>query len=74
IDNYKASLNIGPIKKKDIAFNYQFAGGEVSVYEVTGKDLKDYMEWAVGYFNSTRDGEVTISFDKTRRSSKYSTN
>nr|WP_139133767.1 5'-nucleotidase C-terminal domain-containing protein [Lysinibacillus fusiformis] len=74
IDNDKASLDIGPIKKKDIAYNYQFAGGEVSVYEVTGKDLKDYMEWAVGYFNSTRDGDVTISFDKTRRSSKYSTN
>lgn len=74
IDNDKASLDVGPIKKKDIAYNYQFAGGEVSVYEVTGIDLKDYMEWAVGYFNSTRDGDVTISFDKTRRSSKYSTN
>ncbi|WP_260858130.1 5'-nucleotidase C-terminal domain-containing protein [Bacillus sp. FJAT-22090] len=74
IDNDKALLDIGPIKKKDIAYNYQFAGGEVSVYEVTGKDLKDYMEWAVGYFNSTRDGDVTISFDKTRRASKYSTN
>ena len=74
IDNDKASLNVGPIKKKDIAYNYQFAGGEVSVYEVTGKDLKDYMEWAVGYFNSTRDGDVTVSFDKTRRASKYSTN
>ena len=74
IDNDKAALNVGPIKKKDIAYNYQFAGGEVSVYEVTGKDLKDYMEWAVGYFNSTRDGDVTVSFDKTRRASKYSTN
>lgn len=74
IDNDKALLDIGPIKKKDIAYNYQFAGGEVSVYEVTGKDLKDYMEWAVGYFNSTRDGDVTISFDKNRRASKYSTN
>ncbi|WP_293928758.1 5'-nucleotidase C-terminal domain-containing protein [Metasolibacillus sp.] len=74
IDNDKASLDVGPIKKKDIAYNYQFAGGEVSVYEVTGQDLKDYMEWAVGYFNSTRDGDVTVSFDKTRRASKYSTN
>ncbi|WP_042476392.1 5'-nucleotidase C-terminal domain-containing protein [Bacillus ndiopicus] len=74
IDNDKAALDVGPIKKKDIAYNYQFAGGEVSVYEVTGQDLKDYMEWAVGYFNSTRDGDVTVSFDKTRRSSKYSTN
>ncbi|MER2255997.1 MAG: 5'-nucleotidase C-terminal domain-containing protein, partial [Priestia megaterium] len=74
IDNDKASLNVGPIKKKDIAFNYQYALGEVSVYEVTGKDLKDYMEWAVSYFNSTREGDVTVSFDKTRRASKYSTN
>ncbi|MBE1553364.1 5'-nucleotidase C-terminal domain-containing protein [Sporosarcina limicola] len=74
IDNDKASLAIGPIMKKDIAYNYQFAGGEVSVYEVTGKDLKDYMEWSAGYFNSTRPGDVTTSFDKTRRSSKYSTN
>ncbi|NEW07448.1 SH3 domain-containing protein [Paenibacillus sp. SYP-B3998] len=74
IDNDKARLDVGPIKKKDIAYNYQFALGEVTVYKVTGKDLKDYMEWAVGYFNSTRPGDVTVSFDKKRRASKYSTN
>ncbi|QTD40798.1 5'-nucleotidase C-terminal domain-containing protein [Sporosarcina sp. Te-1] len=74
IDNDKAKLDIGPIKKKDIAYNYQYAGGEVSVYEVTGQDLKDYMEWAAGYFNSAKPGDVTISFDLKRRSSKYSTN
>ncbi|OAB33108.1 5'-nucleotidase C-terminal domain-containing protein [Paenibacillus macquariensis] len=74
IDNDKARLDVGPIKKKDIAYNYQFALGEITVYQVTGKDLKDYMEWAVGYFNSTRPGDVTVSFDKTRRASKYSTN
>ncbi|OAB41751.1 5'-nucleotidase C-terminal domain-containing protein [Paenibacillus glacialis] len=74
IDNDKARLDVGPIKKKDIAYNYQFALGEITVYQVTGKDLKDYMEWAVGYFNSTRPGDITVSFDKTRRASKYSTN
>ncbi|MDR9853485.1 5'-nucleotidase C-terminal domain-containing protein [Paenibacillus sp. VCA1] len=74
IDNDKARLDVGPIRKKDIAYNYQFALGEVTNYKVTGKDLKDYMEWAVGYFNSTRPGDVTVSFDKKRRSSKYSTN
>lgn len=36
--------------------------------------MKDYMEWAVGYFNSTRPGDVTVSFDPKRRASKYSTN
>jgi len=74
IDNDKAKLDIGPIKKKDIAFNYQYTFGEVTVYEVTGQDLKDYMEWSAGYFNSTRPGDVTVSFDPKRRASKYSTN
>jgi len=74
IDNDKAKLDVGPIKKKDIAYNNQYAGGEITVYKVTGKDLKDYMEWAVGYFNTTRPGDVTVSFDSKRRASKYSTN
>lgn len=73
IDNDKAKLDVGPIKKKDIAFNYQYTFGEVTVYEVTGRDLMDYMEWSAGYFNSTRPGDVTISFDPKRRASKYST-
>ena len=74
IDNDYARLDIGPIKKKDIAYNYQYALGEITVYKITGKDLKDYMEWAAGYFNSSRAGDVTVSFDKNRRASKYSTN
>ncbi|WMM24312.1 5'-nucleotidase C-terminal domain-containing protein [Tissierella sp. MB52-C2] len=74
IDNDKAGLNVGPIKKKDISYNYQYAGGEVTVYKVTGKDLKDYMEWSVDYFNTSKPGDVTVSFNKERRASKYSTN
>jgi 2',3'-cyclic-nucleotide 2'-phosphodiesterase / 3'-nucleotidase len=74
IDNDHAKLDVGAIKKKDISYNYQYAGGEVSVYKISGKDLKDYMEWSAGYFNQSRPGDVTISFDQTRRASKYSTN
>lgn len=74
IDNDKAKLNVGPIKKKDISYNYQYATGEVTNFEVTGKDLKEYMEWAAGYFNSTKPGDVTVSFNDKRRASKYSTN
>ncbi|MGF1832316.1 bifunctional metallophosphatase/5'-nucleotidase [Photobacterium sanguinicancri] len=74
IDNDKAELDVGPIKAKDIAFNYQYAGGEITVYEMTGKELKTYMEWSAGYFNSVKDGDVTYSFNPERRSSKYSTN
>lgn len=74
IDNDKAELDVGPIKAKDIAYNYQYAGGEITVYQMTGKELKTYMEWSVGYFNSVVPGDVTYSFDPKRRASKYSTN
>ena len=39
-------LDKGEIKKKDVIYNYRYAGGDVSVYEVTGKQLKQYMNWA----------------------------
>lgn len=74
IDNDQAQLDTGPIKAKDIAFNYQYAGGEITVYQMTGKELRTYMEWAAGYFNSVLPGDVTYSFDPKRRASKYSTN
>ncbi|NFO10651.1 bifunctional metallophosphatase/5'-nucleotidase [Clostridium botulinum] len=73
-DNEKAKLNVGDIKIKDIAANYTYTGGEVSVYEITGKDLKTYMEWSADYFNTLKDGDMTISYNPNRRNSKYSTN
>ncbi|WP_114735311.1 bifunctional metallophosphatase/5'-nucleotidase [Vibrio cholerae] len=74
IDNDNAKLDVGSIKAKDIAYNYQYAGGEITVYQMTGKELKQYMEWSVGYFNSVKPGDVTYSFNPERRASKYSTN
>ena len=63
IDNDYAQIKQGDIKKKDIASTYQYAGGEVTLFEMTGKDLKDYMEWSAGYFNQAKPGDVTISFN-----------
>ena len=73
LDNMNPSLPVGDIKVKDINFNYEYAGGEYTVYEMTGKDLKTYMEWSAGYFNSVKPTDLTYSFDAKRRSSKYST-
>ncbi len=69
-----AHQSVGPIRRKDIAFNYQYTGGETTVYEVTGKDLKDYMEWAAAYFNQKQLGDIAPSYNPERRTSKYSTN
>ncbi|KHT16037.1 bifunctional metallophosphatase/5'-nucleotidase [Pectobacterium brasiliense] len=74
IDNDRPKLNVGTIAAKDIAFNYQYSGGEITVYQLTGKELKKYMEWSAGYFNQLQDGDVTYSFNPQRRASKYSTN
>lgn len=72
-DNEKAQITAGDIRIKDIAKNYTYTGGEITVYEVTGKDLKTYMEWSADYFNTLKDGDVTISYNPARRNSKYST-
>lgn len=61
------------IRKKDIAYNYTYVLGETTVYKMTGKDLKTYMEWSADYFNTLKPGDITISFNPARRASKYST-
>lgn len=48
--------------------------GEIIVYKIFGKDLKDYMEWVVGYFNLFCVGDVIVSFDKICCVFKYSMN
>lgn len=74
ISRDNAQQAVGPIRRKDIAFNYQYTGGETTVYEVTGRDLKDYMEWAAAYFNQKQPGDIAPSYNPARRASKYSTN
>nr|WP_315464741.1 5'-nucleotidase C-terminal domain-containing protein [uncultured Rhodoferax sp.] len=74
IDNQAARLDAGDIKRKDIAFNYQYALGEITNYRFTGAELKTYMEWSADYFNTLKPGDVTPSFNPVRRASKYSTN
>lgn len=61
------------IHKKDINYNYNFVLGETSVFEMTGEELKTYMEWSADYFNTLNDGDITVSFNPERRASKYST-
>lgn len=74
ISRDNAQQLVGPIRRKDIAFNYEYTGGETTVYEVTGKDLKDYMEWSAAYFNQLQPGDLAPSYNPERRSRKYSTN
>lgn len=73
IDNKAAILNKGEIARKDIANNYQYTNGETSIYEVTGKDLKDYMEWSAAYFDQVKPEDKNYNYHPIRGKSKYIT-
>lgn len=73
IDNKKAVLNKGKITRKDIANNYQYTAGETSIFEVTGRDLKDYMEWSAAYFAQVQPNDKNYQYDSVRGASKYMT-
>lgn len=72
-DHQKARMNKGDIKKKYIIFNYRYAGGDVTVYELTGKQLKEYMEWSANYFDTIQPGDTEYRYNAERKKSKYVT-
>ena len=72
-DHQKARMNKGDIKKKDIIFNYRYAGGDVTVYELTGKQLKEYMEWSANYFDTIQPADTEYRYNAERKKSKYVT-
>lgn len=65
-----ANMKEGEIKKCDMALIYKF---DNTLYrlEVTGKQLKQYMEWSADYYNTYKDGDLTISFNENMRSYLY---
>ena len=72
-DHQKARMDKGDIKKKDIIFNYRYTGGDVTVYELTGKQLKEYMEWSANYFDTIQPGDTEYRYNAERKKSKYVT-
>ena len=72
-DHQKARMDKGDIKKKDIIFNYRYAGGDVTVYELTGKQLKEYMEWSANYFDTIQPADTEYRYNAERKKSKYVT-
>lgn len=73
INNQNVMLDKGNITRKDIANSYQYTAGETSIYPISGKDLKDYMEWSAGYFAQLSPGDTQYHYDPIRRASKYMT-
>ena len=68
--NFGSNLKEGDFKKKDVAFIYKYPNTLVGV-NITGANLKEYMEWSAGYYNTYEDGDLTVSFNPEVRGYNY---
>lgn len=67
---YESNLEAGDLTYADIFDIYKYPNTLVGV-EVTGEQLKQYMEWSASYYNQYKDGDVTISFNPEIRGYNY---
>ncbi|WP_423189181.1 bifunctional metallophosphatase/5'-nucleotidase [Alkalibacterium sp. f15] len=65
-----SNLEAGDLTYADIFDIYKYPNTLVGV-EVTGAQLKEYMEWSASYYNQYTAGDVTISFDPGIRGYNY---
>ena len=65
-----SNLPKGELNFANVFDIYQYANTLVGV-EVTGKELKAYMEWSAAYYNTYKPGDLTISFNPTIRGYAY---
>ncbi|CDZ74423.1 5'-nucleotidase/2',3'-cyclic phosphodiesterase [Peptoniphilus sp. ING2-D1G] len=70
LDSPDTKMKNGFLRRTDIARFYTYSGGEVSLYEITGSDLKEYMNWSSRYY-IYEDGE--LKKNPKRQSFKYKT-
>lgn len=65
-----SDLPKGKITYGDLFRIYKFDNTLYKV-DVTGKELKAYMEWSAQFFNQYKDGDLSISFDPDVPAYKY---
>lgn len=67
---YASDLPEGEIKYNNIFDIYKYDNTLYRV-KITGAELKAYMEWSAGYYNTWKPGDINISFDPDFRDYKY---
>lgn len=68
--NFDQNLKAGDFKRKDVAFIYKYDNTLMGV-NITGANLLKYMEWTVGYYQTAKEGDVTIAFNPDFRAYNY---
>ncbi|TDT50926.1 5'-nucleotidase C-terminal domain-containing protein [Fonticella tunisiensis] len=65
-----ANIKEGDITKAGVSNIYKYDNTLYKV-KVTGAQLKKYMEWSASYYNTYKDGDLTISFNPNIRGYNY---
>lgn len=68
--NMNANLQEGEIRKCDTSLVYKYANTLYKL-EMTGAQLKKYMEWSASYYNTYQPDDLTISFNEEIRAYNY---
>lgn len=61
----------GDLTNADIANIYHYNNNTLYKLQLTGKQLKTYMEWSVAFYNRFSEGDVTVSFNPDMRYYNY---
>jgi 2',3'-cyclic-nucleotide 2'-phosphodiesterase (5'-nucleotidase family) len=65
-----ANIKAGDIKKSDTSLIYKF-DNTLYVLDMTGAQLKKYMEWSAKFYNTYTDGDLTVSFNPEIKGYNY---
>lgn len=65
-----ANAKAGDLRKCDVSLIYKY-DNTLYLLEVTGKQLKKYMEWSAQYYNQYIPGDLTVSFNPNIRGYNY---
>lgn len=65
-----ANAKPGDIKRSDTSNIYKY-DNTLKTLQITGKELKKYMEWSASYYNTFNDGDLNVSFNQDIRLYNY---
>jgi len=71
VPNPYVRVDEGKILSSDIKKIYKYTN-YLSLVQITGKQLKTYIEWTSRYYNQYTDGDLLVSFNPEMRAYKYS--
>lgn len=68
--NTDSNIKEGDIRACDTSLIYKYTNTLYKL-EVTGAQLKKYMEWSMSYYNTYKEGDLTVSFNPDVRAYNY---